>query len=314
VIRLSKILVPVDLHSSEGEAVDFGVSLAIRFHAQLELAHVVPPLRVFNFDSPERMDYLEMQACSEAKEQMPTLVPGRYQAAVHLQSIVKTGNVQEEVLEIIRNDKIDLIVMGTHRRGSLSRFFLGSTTENILRRVPVPILTVPQLNSEHEVREYSGVTMHRIVYAADLSSSTRLGLHYAAEFAKMFNAKLTILHVMDAFEPGYGAVEPISYLQEDRIKLKENVVVSMENLLKAEYLNGRYPEAVVIEGSPHQTITHFAEEHGADLVILNLQSKGFLERAMLGATAERVIRSARVPVLSLPIATADAYMDTRFAA
>ena len=58
-----------------------------------------------------------------------------------------------------------------------------------------------------------------------------------------------------------------------------------------------------MEGTPYRVITKYAEEHDADLIVINLQSKGFLERAMLGATAERVIRSATVPVLSLPIST-----------
>jgi nucleotide-binding universal stress UspA family protein len=44
-----------------------------------------------------------------------------------------------------------------------------------------------------------------------------------------------------------------------------------------------------------------ADEEKADIIIMNLQGKTLAERALLGSTAERVIRSAHVPVLSIPI-------------
>jgi nucleotide-binding universal stress UspA family protein len=60
-------------------------------------------------------------------------------------------------------------------------------------------------------------------------------------------------------------------------------------------------DTAVIEGISHSSIVRFADECKADLLVLNLQSKRFLERVMLGATAERVIRSSHIPVLSIPI-------------
>jgi nucleotide-binding universal stress UspA family protein len=55
------------------------------------------------------------------------------------------------------------------------------------------------------------------------------------------------------------------------------------------------------EGVPYETINRLASELKADLIVINLQGKGMLERALLGSTAERVIRTATVPVLSLPL-------------
>jgi nucleotide-binding universal stress UspA family protein len=60
----------------------------------------------------------------------------------------------------------------------------------------------------------------------------------------------------------------------------------------------------VVNGTPHHEILKYADTMNADLIVINLQSKGLLERALLGATAERVIRSASIPVLGIPAATA----------
>ena len=58
---------------------------------------------------------------------------------------------------------------------------------------------------------------------------------------------------------------------------------------------------VLVDGVAYERINALAAEHNADLVVINLQGKGRLDRALLGTTAERVIRTATVPVLALPL-------------
>jgi nucleotide-binding universal stress UspA family protein len=58
---------------------------------------------------------------------------------------------------------------------------------------------------------------------------------------------------------------------------------------------------VIAEGVPFEMINRLAGELKADLIVINLQRKGMLERAFVGCTAERVIRTATIPVLSLPL-------------
>ena len=66
--------------------------------------------------------------------------------------------------------------------------------------------------------------------------------------------------------------------------------------------DGSVPISTVLaDGVPYEAINNVAEKNNADLIVINLQGKGRLERALLGTTAERVIRTATVPVLSLPL-------------
>jgi nucleotide-binding universal stress UspA family protein len=307
-IKLKKILVPVDLFAPSRPAIDYALSLALRFQADLELANIVPSLAAFNYPSLTDAYDLEKQALAESKSRLPALVPAEYHSVVHLQTVVRVGDVREELLAIVKDDNIDLVVMGTHGRGSIGHFFLGSTTESILRRVTVPVLTVSHLHEEHEARSPAGAAIHRIVYATDLSPRSELGLSYASVLANKFDAELILLHVMDTFEGGHGGAEVMDLPPLDRGLLRTHAMAALENLLKASRSPGHHTQTVVIEGTPHRAIASFAEEANADLIVLNLQSKGFLERAMLGATAERVVRSATVPVLSLPLGTAELFM------
>jgi nucleotide-binding universal stress UspA family protein len=199
-------------------------------------------------------------------------------------------------------EKVDFVAMGTHGRGNIERFFLGSTTENMLRKVPVPILTVSRIEAEKEIHRPGPVPIRRIVYATDYSESAKVGLHYAAELARTFDAEITVLHVMDRLEL-WGS-ELIGHLPQDITRVRELAAESGQQLVKPERTADLKLETAIIDGTPHHEIVRFAEDTNADLLVLNVQSKSVLERAMLGATAERVIRSARVPVLSIPTTTA----------
>jgi nucleotide-binding universal stress UspA family protein len=88
----------------------------------------------------------------------------------------------------------------------------------------------------------------------------------------------------------------------DRAKLVQHMRKLLEDLIKQEKPPGVEIEALVVEGNPFRTIVEIAEERGMDIIVLNLQSKSMLERALLGSTAERVVRLARTPVLAVPVA------------
>jgi nucleotide-binding universal stress UspA family protein len=301
-IQLTNILVPVDFSSASERAVNFGLSLALQFHARLVLAHIVPSVAALNYTFPAETYEHEKQAFADARQRLPKVLPAGYRDRFEVRSIVKTGDVRTELLGIMDEEKIDLVVMGTHGRRNIERFLLGSTTETMLRKVAVPILTVSRPAAGEDVRKPGPVPVRRIVYATDYSDSAGIGLHYAAELARTFGADLTVLHVMDRLEL-WGS-ELIEHPPDHITRVRDIAVEKLLQVVKPEQTADLKLQTVAVEGTPHREIPRFAEDAVADLIVLNVQSKSVLERAMLGATAERVIRSARVPVLSIPTSTA----------
>jgi nucleotide-binding universal stress UspA family protein len=154
-----------------------------------------------------------------------------------------------------------------------------------------------------DVHTPAPIAIRRVVYAIDYSDSSSIGLHYAAELTRMFGGQLTVLHAMDRMEQ-WGS-ELLGYLPADITRVREIAIKRVQQLVEPERTAGI--DTIVVEGTPHHEITKFADAN-ADLLILNVQSKSVLERTMLGSTAERVIRSARIPVLSIPTTTADRFM------
>jgi nucleotide-binding universal stress UspA family protein len=270
-IQLKKILVPVDFSETSERAIHYGLSLALQFRARLVLAHIVRSFAGLDYTFPTETFDLETQAFTHAKERLPGQVPWEFHDAVNLMPIVKTGDVRDELLGIIRDEDIDLVVMGTHGRRRVERFFLGSTTENMLRKVPVPVMTVSRLDPTKEIRSAEPIPIRRIVYATDLSSNAAIGLHYSTEVARTFGADLDVVHVMDPIEVGYWGIEMGQFAYpKDPEAARLNALQQLQETIDAERAKDTKIQAFAIEGVPHQAITKFAEDVNADLLVLNM--------------------------------------------
>jgi nucleotide-binding universal stress UspA family protein len=113
-ISLKKILVPVDFSEPSKKAVTFGLTLAGQFNARLILAHVVPESSALVYAIPTQLLEIEREQYAKAAAEIRNLVPSEYASNVNLQTIVKIGNIEQELLGIVRDEGIDAVVMGTH--------------------------------------------------------------------------------------------------------------------------------------------------------------------------------------------------------
>jgi len=299
-IDIKKILVPVDFSEPSKKAMNYGLSLALQFNARLVLAHLVPSSTALVYTFPTESFAYEREQVKQAKSMLPSLIPMEYRDRVNLQTIVKIGDVRSELLGVIHDEKIDLLVMGTHGRNVVERFLLGSLTERMLRKVPVPILTVSHLDPAKEIHAIGPVPLRHVLYATDLSSNAAIGLNLAAELARGAGARLTVLHVLKAVGNMYCGVEG-GFLDEEIDNLREDAYKKLKLSIPEDMHKDLKVTPMMLEGDAYQKIVEFAGEQDVDIIVMNLQSRTPFERALLGSTAERVIRTAHVPVLSIPV-------------
>ena len=287
-IHVKKIMVPVDFSEPSKKAVNYGLSLASEFKSRLVLTHIAA------FDTA---------IYDKAKMQMLQLIPADYRDQLDFEIIVKAGDIRQELLAIVDESEIDLVVMGSRGRSYFERMLLGSVTERLLRKLHVPILTVSHLDPEKELHEPGIVPLQRIVYATDLAEGSQVGLEFSIRLARGLNAHLTVVHVVQAFDVVSHGLETAfapDYNAEARVHAAERLsqVVSLVS-------DGSVPITTVLaDGVPYESINRTAAQKNADLIVINLQGKGLLDRALIGTTAERVIRTASIPVLSLPLQAA----------
>ncbi len=132
--RLTGILVPLDFSGKSRQALRYAIPLAQKFAAKIHLVHVMPsPAKAAQADLP-RLKYAAVKRLGE----MSALLPPRLRAG----NAVLVGDPADQILQLVRKNTIDLIVLTTKGRSGLKRALVGSTAEHIMRHALCPVMSI----------------------------------------------------------------------------------------------------------------------------------------------------------------------------
>jgi nucleotide-binding universal stress UspA family protein len=141
---IHRILVPVD-GGLEAAATSAAVDLARQYGAEVVVFHAYePPAYIYPTIAVDALPVTLETSEDVALAAVETLVDGLRQRSpdVRVRGVTRRGFAREQILDAIRDLDCDLVVMATHGRRGLSRAVLGSVAEQVVRRSPVPVLTV----------------------------------------------------------------------------------------------------------------------------------------------------------------------------
>ncbi|MFB6254012.1 MAG: universal stress protein [Halobacteriaceae archaeon] len=137
----SNILIPTDGSDGAQKAIQEGINLAQLTGATIHALYVVDT-RDYNTLPESKWLTLEEELAAEGEEATNQVIEAAETAGVDAVANVTNGVPHEEILQYIAENDIDLIVMATHGRTGFNRFLLGSITEKIIRRAPIPVHVV----------------------------------------------------------------------------------------------------------------------------------------------------------------------------
>jgi len=143
--RLRRILHPTDFSSASGAAFKRAVAMAKADKAQLILLHVMaPPVPIAGegYIPPNVYEDLEASARKYAEKKLAALQAKARQAGLRATTLLLEGVVHEQIVRAAKSKKADLIVIGTHGRTGLAKFFLGSVASRVVTAAPCPVMTV----------------------------------------------------------------------------------------------------------------------------------------------------------------------------
>jgi nucleotide-binding universal stress UspA family protein len=210
--------------------------------------------------------------------------------------IVRNISPAPAILEIAGERDIDMIVMGTHGRSALSRFFLGSVAEKVVRHAPCPVLTVA-----HHRTGYRDQSQYRkILVAFDFSQTSKSAVRRGLEFAEAYGATMEVLYVVEqAVLPPLDEIWKVSVQREvdDVVASARGVLADVLGKEGLEQLNLQV-QVGDADGKAEAEIVEYARSNSCDLIIMGTHGYSGLNHALLGSTTERVIRTASCPVLT----------------
>jgi nucleotide-binding universal stress UspA family protein len=140
--QLRKILLPIEGREDAEAALQFLALQPFRSPVEVEVFAVWPQPQLSWPTTVGQSDLLEIQAIEEARERMKSITDRLTQMNIGNQAHVGIGNPAYAILEQAKASQSDLIMMGTHGRGGLSRLLMGSVSHSVLHQAPCPVLIV----------------------------------------------------------------------------------------------------------------------------------------------------------------------------
>ena len=150
--------------------------------------------------------------------------------------------------------------------------------------------------------------IRRILCPVDFSEFSASGLAWAAAFAQLFGSDITVLHVLSAPVPPVGSETYPAWLPQVP-DTRESIADDLQLLLGPLSSAGVTVRTQIAEGNTAAAIVRHAVEHDVDLVVMGTHGRSGFDRLTLGSVAEKVLRKAPCPVLTIPPGAARTAMD-----
>lgn len=141
------------------------------------------------------------------------------------------------------------------------------------------------------------IKIERILFPTDFSACSKHALKYALDFATERGAKLYILYVIPRLNVPIGSgglTFPVSKLYDD---MEREAKKNIHHLIPRRFIEKIKVENVIVRGTPFQEIMKAARKYDIDLITIATHGRTGISHALLGSTAEKVVRTAPCPVL-----------------
>ena len=292
------IVVPLDGSHFGEYALPYALGLARRAKAKLELAHV--------YESPA---YSELSLATAARDDSEAAEKGRaYLAdverrvraaapAVEVASTLLQGRVADALCESIGRTNPDLVVMTTHGRGPLSRFWLGSVATELAQCSPIPVLLVRPKEGPPDLA--ADPAPRRILIPLDGSPFGERIIPVAVAVGALSGAGYRLLRVvppvLSSSGGGLGGLGAGSPTVADQLRAEASCYLAGLTA-RAPGLSAAVTH-VAVDWPPAVAILADADANGIDLIALETRGRSGLARVLLGSVADKVVRGATVPVL-----------------
>lgn len=295
---IRRILLPVDFSECSAAAAAMTASLAGKLGAEVEVMTAVEAAALLMADGVVMPREAVAELCNTAEQRLREFRTKHLGRLPTVRQMVRDGAVVPEILAAARLSNADLIVVGTHGRTGWGRFLMGSVAEKLVRKSPVPVLTVRAAEGAADGAAVPAPAIRTILVPTDFSDCAAAAAAAAQSLARSLGAKIALTAVVDAstLREIYGDE---NYLNE-RISLV--LARARENLDKFAKDNFERPGDVareVREGKVAAEILAGAAAAGADLIVMGTHGRGGLPHMLLGSIAEKVLRKSPVPVLTV---------------
>jgi len=275
--KAKKILVPYDFSANADKALTHAAFIASFQKADLYIVHVINKSELVDIILPImklKTNKVIIDLVNDRLNDVCSKI--RKDHGITPKTIVSTGNITTEIVNLSEENGIDLIIMGTQGKDSKSDLFLGSTAYRLVTKSSVPVMTIKD--------QVSKKGYQNILLPIDLSFHSRQKVNYAISMAKVFSAKITVLGLYDEKE------------KDDKFKLE---VIAKQIAKLCE--KSKVPYEQYIDKTDHRIskTNVFAKKHKSDLIVTMTDQKIDGYSGLLNSYDHELIHTSKIPVISI---------------
>lgn len=297
----STIVVPLDGSALSERAVPTALVLARRGSATLLLIHVREsavrpagaPLLDSRFD-----DEAERHAQARVSSMADTIAR---ESGLAAQAVFLDGEIAPTVQAYAAARGTDLVVMTTHGRGGISRLWLGSVADELVRRSTAPILLIrPDVEGAPDVSE---PLFHRILVPLDGSPRAEEVLTHAAALGTPGHTEYVLLRVLAPRTSADLFPSVATMLAPDELARRLAGAHARADAYLAgvaasfREIGAQVTTHTALRAQAAREILEFAREQDVDLIVLSTRVRSTTERLLIGSVADKVLRGTAGPVL-----------------
>ncbi|HEX7091028.1 MAG TPA: universal stress protein [Longimicrobiales bacterium] len=304
------ILLPLDGSLFSEHALPLALETARRANAALHVVHVYEADEVwrgyeeytpFRFEGePEYDEVYESEERGLVRRYLAWVARLAADRGVQVETALldQDGGVTGAIERYAAQARADLVAMATHGRGGLSRAWLGSVADAVVRESGLPVLLV-RPPGETRPDPYAAPTFAHVLVPLDESAEAEEVLGPATALGKLWDARYTLLTVVP-LPLAMGTVSPAPVLDErgEAARVGGAAQVYLERV--ADRLRGdglAVDTRLALDASAADAIMFEAGQLEADLIALATHGRSGLTRLVMGSVAAEVVRTAKTPVL-----------------
>lgn len=288
--EIKRILVPVDFSETSDTATTNAMMLAKLLKADVFLISVIEhswfhyAMLMETHATPIILPDID-SAVTKKMNKIVEKMSKKFGIKPHV--YIATGHVYKEILSFSEDNKIDLIIMGTHGVSGYNEMFLGSTAQRIVHLSEVPVLTMRN--------KFNNPIFKNILIPIDNSMHSREKVNIAITFGHLFGATMHIIGLPDSKEK----IE----LNKFHIKIK-----SVEEILSESKL----PQKTTIVHGENlaKSAIDYATKNKCDLIVINTGHESEITGIFMGAFAQQMVNHTKIPVLSIKHSKSDYWSGT----
>jgi len=292
-----KILVPLDGSELSEWALEPALALGMRCGGEVLLLRVLVAETMLAPALGELdgwPDQTFKRYCKEARDYLETIQQVRARPDFMLRARVIEGDAAAVIVETAEAEKVDLIAMSTHGYSGITRWMVGSVTEEVLRSAPCPVL----------VMRSPGPLRH-ILITLDGSELSQQALRPGLEIAASLGGEVTLLRAVPDVRIEVSEVERFERIERGLGRgLREGAYDYAQTYLKslaaANRSRGLYIRTAMQIGPAVEGILKYVETNQIDLIVMSTRGRTGLRRQVLGSTTEKVLHGADCSMLIVP--------------